>query len=151
MDSNHRTPKRTDLQSVAVGHLATCPAGSLQLWAVSYIVEPLVGLEPTTCWLQISCSTNWAKVAFTFKKLSTNKDSTFNLPDLISGCSTNWAKVAYYIYWSSKLAEIQCCKELPVITYVSTVFFGKAKVTENVKYKNFEKEIFTPNQVIIRN
>ena len=25
MDSNHRTPKRTDLQSVAVGHLATCP------------------------------------------------------------------------------------------------------------------------------
>src|SRR5882724_2817028 len=26
MDSNHRTPKRTDLQSVAVGHLATCPA-----------------------------------------------------------------------------------------------------------------------------
>ena len=25
MDSNHRTPKRTDLQSVAVGHLATYP------------------------------------------------------------------------------------------------------------------------------
>jgi hypothetical protein len=28
MDSNHRTPKRTDLQSVAVGHLATCPVQS---------------------------------------------------------------------------------------------------------------------------
>ena len=26
MDSNHRTPKRTDLQSVAVGHLATYPS-----------------------------------------------------------------------------------------------------------------------------
>ena len=26
MDSNHRTPKRTDLQSVAVGHLAIPPA-----------------------------------------------------------------------------------------------------------------------------
>ena len=25
VDSNHRTRKRTDLQSVAVGHLATCP------------------------------------------------------------------------------------------------------------------------------
>jgi hypothetical protein len=25
MDSNHRTPKRTDLQSVVVGHLTTCP------------------------------------------------------------------------------------------------------------------------------
>ena len=29
MDSNHRTPKRTDLQSVAVGHLATCPLSHL--------------------------------------------------------------------------------------------------------------------------
>ena len=26
--------------------------------------EPLVGIEPTTYWLQISCSTSWAKVAF---------------------------------------------------------------------------------------
>ena len=25
MDSNHRTRKRADLQSAAVGHLATCP------------------------------------------------------------------------------------------------------------------------------
>ena len=37
MDSNHRTPKRTDLQSVAVGHLATCPSH-----------EPEKGLEPPT-------------------------------------------------------------------------------------------------------
>jgi hypothetical protein len=59
--------------------------------------------------------------------------------------------VAHYIYWSSNSVEIQCCKELPVIAYVSTVFFGKAKVTENVKYKNFEKEFFTPNQVIMKN
>ena len=29
MDSNHRTPKRTDLQSVVVGHLTTCPDGVL--------------------------------------------------------------------------------------------------------------------------
>src|SRR3954468_10115533 len=28
MDSNHRTPKRTDLQSVVVGHLTTCPTGA---------------------------------------------------------------------------------------------------------------------------
>ena len=31
MDSNHRTPKRTDLQSVAVGHLATCPLSKSHL------------------------------------------------------------------------------------------------------------------------
>ena len=28
------------------------------------IFEPPIGLEPMTCWLQISCSTNWAKEAF---------------------------------------------------------------------------------------
>ena len=26
-------------------------------------VVPLVGLEPTTYWLQVSCSTRWAKAA----------------------------------------------------------------------------------------
>jgi hypothetical protein len=37
MDSNHRTRKRADLQSAAVGHLATCPleAISNKLLAVS--------------------------------------------------------------------------------------------------------------------
>ena len=29
MDSNHRTRKRADLQSAAVGHLATCPIKNL--------------------------------------------------------------------------------------------------------------------------
>ena len=40
MDSNHRTPKRTDLQSVAVGHLATCPSFKFS--------EPVEGFEPPT-------------------------------------------------------------------------------------------------------
>ena len=39
MDSNHRTPKRTDLQSVAVGHLATYP---------HIVLEPMEGFEPPT-------------------------------------------------------------------------------------------------------
>ena len=39
MDSNHRTPKRTDLQSVAVGHLATYP---------TLCLEPMEGFEPPT-------------------------------------------------------------------------------------------------------
>ena len=33
MDSNHRTRKRADLQSAAVGHLATCPFDS-DLWSM---------------------------------------------------------------------------------------------------------------------
>ena len=75
MDSNHRTRKRADLQSAAVGHLATCPFDP-DLWSTILDLnlksapgnpkssEPLVGIEPTTYWLQISCSTSWAKVAF---------------------------------------------------------------------------------------
>ena len=31
MDSNHRTRKRADLQSAAVGHLATCPKLKFQI------------------------------------------------------------------------------------------------------------------------
>ena len=52
-DSNLRTPKRTDLQSVAFNHSAICPI----------FTEPKKGVEPPTCWLQISCSTNWATSA----------------------------------------------------------------------------------------
>ena len=33
------------------------------LWNLPLLTEPLVGIEPTTYWLQISCSTSWAKVA----------------------------------------------------------------------------------------
>ena len=46
MDSNHRTPKRTDLQSVAVGHLATYPY--LKLIALSH--EPEVSHLPESNW-----------------------------------------------------------------------------------------------------
>jgi hypothetical protein len=67
MDSNHRTPKRADLQSAAVGHLAIRPDCILELgnWEILKLkaltsnfpignfkipkfAEPLVGIEPTT-------------------------------------------------------------------------------------------------------
>ena len=38
----------------------------LATWLLAHL-EPLVGIEPTTYWLQISCSTIWAKVAFLYK------------------------------------------------------------------------------------
>ena len=102
MDSNHRTPKRTDLQSVAVGHLATCP----------FSTEPLVGIEPTTYWLQISCSTSWAKVA------------DFNPP---------------FHGWINPLCTSfpagQAIKNYPQN-------FGKAKVREFNNCKNFDSGIF---------
>ena len=33
-------------------------------------VELVIGLEPTTCWLQISCSANWAIPAYPASKLT---------------------------------------------------------------------------------
>lgn len=86
MDSNHRTRKRADLQSAAVGHLATCPTQKS---------EPLVGIEPTTYWLQISCSTSWAKVACLFTityHFVLNQQPPYSIE-----CSTNRAKVVLFI------------------------------------------------------
>ena len=79
-DSNLWSRKTADLQSAPFGRSGTCPfrsnraANSSKILKQKNIInEPLVGLEPTTCWLQISCSTNWAKVAysFLFKKATT--------------------------------------------------------------------------------
>ena len=46
-----------DLQSVPFGNSGIPPYLSL---------EPMIGLEPITCWLQISCSANWATSAYIF-------------------------------------------------------------------------------------
>ena len=45
----------SDLQSDPFGRSGTSPE-------IIFMV-PLVGFEPTTCWLQVSCSTKWAKAA----------------------------------------------------------------------------------------
>ena len=38
--------------------------GVLTAWPMSHFMELVIGLEPTTCWLQVSCSTNWAIPAY---------------------------------------------------------------------------------------
>ena len=50
--------KTSDLQSDPFGRSGICPFMKL--------LEPVIGLEPTTCWLQISCSANWATPARVF-------------------------------------------------------------------------------------
>ena len=87
MDSNHRTPKRTDLQSVAVGHLATCPPQSQR------------------------------------------RDSNPRPADYKS------AALPAELLWQN--ISNQAFKELPECR-VLCLFFGKAKVSEFVKYQNFE-------------
>ena len=49
--------KPTDLQSVLVGRLSISPKS-----------EPMEGLEPTTCWLQISCSSQLSYIGLFFSK-----------------------------------------------------------------------------------
>ena len=50
--------KTSDLQSDPFGRSGICP-----YYEFVFVVEPVIGLEPTTCWLQISCSANWATPA----------------------------------------------------------------------------------------
>ena len=56
VDSNHRSRRR---QIYSLIHLAALESAHL----FNFVVEPVIGLEPTTCWLQISCSANWATPA----------------------------------------------------------------------------------------
>ena len=57
-------------------------------------MEPATGFEPVTCWLQISCSTNWATPAFSFLERETRVElATYSL----EGCrSANWAIPAHF-------------------------------------------------------
>ena len=79
MDSNHWTPKRTDLQSVAIATMRL-PHFDVPNW---WDPEPMKGLEPPTGWLQISYSTNWVTSAFSacqttlFLLIWGCKDTTF--------------------------------------------------------------------------
>ena len=73
-DSNLWSRKTADLQSAPFGRSGTCPIKRARVakesdWTFHRLPslqfpEPLVGIEPTTYWLQISCSTSWAKVAY---------------------------------------------------------------------------------------
>ena len=64
MDSNHRRRKPADLQSAPFGHSGICPflvtisenAFATDVAVSLFLVEPLVGFEPTTPRLQITGS-----------------------------------------------------------------------------------------------
>ena len=56
VDSNHRSKLQ---QIYSLSPLATRESIHMEL----YSIKPMIGLEPITCWLQISCSANWATSA----------------------------------------------------------------------------------------
>ena len=77
-------------------------AGSISSSISDKYLEPLVGIEPTTYWLQISCSTSWAKVATFhlrpsgFSPGSSSIQAIKNYPHLIGE-----AKVREFEYWKN--------------------------------------------------
>ena len=69
VDSNHRS----NLQQIySLSPLATRESAHLKrsIWNWLILIlkinweKPMIGLEPITCWLQISCSANWATSAY---------------------------------------------------------------------------------------
>ena len=64
-DGGFEPPKAlpADLQSVPFGHSGNLPYIKPTVFS-RLVLELVDGLEPPTCWLQISCSTNWATPAY---------------------------------------------------------------------------------------
>ena len=72
-------PLGTDLQSAAFDHFAIPPKKMV----------PTKGIEPSTYWLQVSCSTYWAKSAN--NKWWAMRDSNSRPPACKADALTNWA------------------------------------------------------------
>ena len=78
-----------DLQSVPFGHSGIHPYDRF------LYQKPMIGRDPITCWLQISCSANWATSAYYTTQLIYNQPA---LPTIVSFHSTivmNWTTSAY--------------------------------------------------------
>ena len=95
VDSNHRSHWR---QIYSLFHLATLEPSHIKLKNL----ELVTGIEPATCWLQISCSASWATPAFNLVPRGGIEPPTqgFSVP-----CSTYWATEAYkyLIFWKCLL------------------------------------------------
>ena len=59
VDSNHRS----NLQQI----YSLSPLATRESIHMVFTIKPMIGLEPITCWLQISCSANWATSAYNAK------------------------------------------------------------------------------------
>ena len=70
---------------------------SNQLSYRSISLKPMNGLEPLTCWLQISCSANWATSAYYTAQLICNQPALPTIASLHSTIVINWATSAYTI------------------------------------------------------
>ena len=122
VDSNHRS----NLQQIySLSPLATREAIHIR-WmdSASFILhddfeeinrrirKPMIGLEPITCWLQISCSANWATSAYygphhrsydEFDGKRPRPGSNRWPPPWQGGALTNWATGPYTLKTAHKI------------------------------------------------
>ena len=91
MDSNHRSKLQ---QIYSLSPLATRESAhnTKSIWNC---IKPMIGLEPITCWLQISCSANWATSANIMPWQVRHRGLEPRTPWLRVRCSTKWASGAY--------------------------------------------------------
>ena len=79
----------SDLQSDPFGRSGIFPYIGSD-WPV-FALELVIGIEPTTCWLQISCSASWATPARLVPRGGIEPPTQgFSVP-----CSTDWATEAF--------------------------------------------------------
>ena len=76
--------------------------------AAAYLkMEPATGFEPVTCWLQISCSTNWATPALCFSGAG-NEGRTRNLQlGRLSLCQLSYSRTFQFNCSSSLVHATQ--------------------------------------------
>ena len=87
-----------DLQSVPFGHSGIHPKYRIFNCTILYWflnTKPMIGLEPITCWLQISCSANWATSAYYTTQLICNQPALPTIVSLHSTIVMNWTTSAY--------------------------------------------------------
>ena len=99
VDSNHR---RRSQQIYSLSPLATREIPHIHL-------ELVDGLEPPTCWLQISCSTNWAIPAHLTAGVSLSDINQF----------VNKKFFIFSFFYHSQRRSLYSCENIPCILRIS--------------------------------
>ena len=151
VDSNHRSLRR---QIYSLIHLAALEPVRL-LWCSAQAVEPVIGLEPTTCWLQISCSANWATPACGALRWNRTIDRRIFSPLLYQLSyqgkwrpkrgSNSWppawqaGALTKLSYWAIKRALQRTLDYYNLFFHIRQVFFGFFSGKTQIFFRFFQK------------
>ena len=97
-DSN---PGPIGYEPIALTSWAKGPYSFVSKDRLLFISKPMIGLEPITCWLQISCSANWATSACILQMTPTGIEPV--LPPWKGDVLTAWPRSQIFISLREKL------------------------------------------------